>query len=147
MILLLLRVATFESLPKRCRIDFIALMLFGKAWTRHPFRTRSGGREAIKRDCAAPTSSRVWGVATNGGGMFSLGQSDMLYITFPTAVQCPLKIFRRAIPERYRSAVSQLPQCSPATTANRYDARTNSYEERETQVYDCSLLGHRPASH
>ena len=59
------------------------------------------------------------------------------------------EILRRAIPQRYRSAVSPcfLLSALGQRQANRPVARMKGYEERETQVYDCSLYGLRPVSH
>jgi hypothetical protein len=59
------------------------------------------------------------------------------------------EIHRRAIPRRYRSAVSHrfLLSALGQRQANRPGARIKSDEERETQAYDCSLYRLRPASH
>ena len=59
------------------------------------------------------------------------------------------EILRRAIPHRYRLAVSLrfLLSARGQRQVNRPVARMKGYEERETQVYDCSLYGLRPASH
>lgn len=80
----------------------------------------------MNRDWAAPASSRAWAM----GEVCVI--SDTLYITFLIAVQCSVKFFA----ERYLRDIVQL---SPSflsalgqRRAKRYDAKTNSHEERET---------------
>jgi len=58
------------------------------------------------------------------------------------------QIFRRAIAGRYRLAIS--PLSFLALRQRQFDRPVEIIridEERETQVYDCSLYGLRPASH
>ncbi len=62
-------------------------------------------------------------------------------------MQCALKFFAG----RYLRDIVLLSACFLTALgqrqANRPVARIKSDEERETQVYDCSLYGLRPASH
>jgi hypothetical protein len=100
----------------------------------------------MNRDWAAPASSSLLATAPDGGGML-LRISGILYITFPIAMQCSLKFFAGRylrdivlLSARFLTALRQ-------RQANRPFARIKSDEERETQVYDCSLYGLGPASH
>ena len=109
-------------------------MLFGKARTSHVFRP---GVEAGRPSIEIRSPCLVQGVDYEGG-MFAFG-----YVIHHLP-DCGA-MFTGFFAERYLVDIVQL---SPGflsalgqRRAKRYDAKTNSHEERETQVYDRSLLG------
>jgi hypothetical protein len=72
----------------------------------------------------------------------------MLYIT---VADCGAMFTKKYFADRYLRDIAELSDSFLSALgqrrANHSDATMNSHEERETQVYDRSLLGLRPASH
>ena len=111
------------------------------------FGFRAEAEEVMNPEWAASASSSLLAAVPDGGGC-SFQTIRYFVYHHPDCDATFTQIFRRVIPMRYRIAVSKLSFIAPwQRQPTRPVARIRVNEERETQVYDCSLYEFRPASH
>jgi hypothetical protein len=121
--------------------------LIGSNFPSIHFGFRAEAEEILNPDWAASASSSLLAAVPDGGGCSFLTIRYFVY-HHPDCDATFTQIFRTVIPMRYRIAVSTLSFLAPRQRqSTRPVARIKSYEERETQVYNCSIYGLRPASH